>query len=256
MARRNREVGFVKSCVLASSLIAGLALPAQADNKLTLSGLTYIATDYMFRGYSSTNQNPEVAAEFDLTYGIFYAGMWGSNTAYGENIEIDYYAGLRPKWGNVTFDFAALWYSYPGSPGGIETFNVSYLELKAAAAYTTGQWTFGIGDWWSPDNFQTFGNSNAIEGNIAYAFKGKLFNFFTPTVSGILGYQTFEDFAADYTYWNAGLTLGFWDHYSFDVRYWDTDMSETDCSILTANVDSDGRHNCDARAVGTLKATF
>src|SRR5262245_40897923 len=257
MARRNREVGFVKSCVLASALIAGLALPGQADDKkLTLSATTYVATDYMFRGISNTNQHPEATAEFDVLYGIFYAGMWGSNTAYGDNIEIDYYAGLTPNWGNVTFNFAALWYSYPGSPGGIETFDVSYLELKAAAAYTTGQWTFGIGDWWSPDNFQVFGESNAIEGSVAYAFKGKLFNFFSPTVSGILGFQSYEDVASDYTYWNAGLTLGFMDHYSFDIRYWDTDYSKTECSINSANADSNGFNNCDARAVGTLKAVF
>ena len=247
MARRNREVGFVKSCVLASALIAGLALPAQAgDNKLALSGITYIATDYMLRCVSNTNQNPEATAEFDLTYGIFYAGIWGSNTAYGENIEIDYYAGLTPKWGPITFNFAFLYYSYPGANS-----EIGYYEVKAAAAYTTGQWTFGIGDWWSPDNFQVFGNSNAIEGSIAYAFKGKLFNFFSPTLSGILGYQTYEDIASDYTYWNAGLTLGFMEHYSFDVRYWDTDYNDTQCLIQ-----SGARPNCDARAVGTLKAVF
>src|SRR5262245_14559146 len=67
MARRNREVGFVRSCVLASALIASLALPAQADDKkLTLSATTYIATDYMFRGISNTNEHPEATAEFDL----------------------------------------------------------------------------------------------------------------------------------------------------------------------------------------------
>src|SRR5262245_61423746 len=111
MARRNREVGFVKSCVLASAVIAGLALPAaQADDKkLTLSATTYIATDYMFRSISNTNQRPEAAAEFDLLYGIFYAGMWGSNTAFGDGIEIDYYAGITPKWGPITFNFAGLY---------------------------------------------------------------------------------------------------------------------------------------------------
>ena len=88
-------------------------------------------------------------------------------------------------------------------------------------------------------------------GQLAYAFQGKLFNFFSPTVSGLFGYQTFEDIAPDYTYWNAGLTLGFWDHYSFDVRYWDTDVSATDCVILSFE-----RGGCDARAVGTLKAVF
>ena len=44
------------------------------------------------------------------------------------------------------------------------------------------------------------------------------------------------------------------EHYSFDVRYWDTDYNETECSIQSAN--ADGRDNCDARAVGTLKAVF
>jgi uncharacterized protein (TIGR02001 family) len=255
MARRNREVGFVKSCVLASSLIAGLiaglALPAQADDKkLTLSATTYIATDYMFRGVSNTNQRPEATAEFDLLYGIFYMGTWGSNTAYGDNIELDYYAGLTPKWGPVTFNFAALYYTYPGATG------LDYFEAKASAAYTTGNWTIGIGDWWSPDNFQVFGNSNAIEGNLAYAFSGKLFNFFAPTLSGIFGYQTYEDIASDYIYWNAGLTLGFMDHYSVDVRYWDTDYSKTECSIQSGNATSSGRNNCDARVVGTFKAVF
>jgi uncharacterized protein (TIGR02001 family) len=251
MARRNREVGFVKSCVLASALIAGLVLPAQADDKkLTLSATTYIATDYMFRGYSSTNERPEAVAEFDILYGIFYAGIWASNTAFGDNIETDPYIGITPKWGNVTFNFAFLPYIYPGAS------DLNYIELKAAAAYTSGNWTFGIGEWWSPDNFQLFGNSFATEGSIAYAFQGKLFNFFTPTVSGLFGYQTFEDIAADYAYWNAGLTLGFMEHYSIDVRYWDTDYSKTDCAVLTSNDDSLGFNNCEARVVGTLKAVF
>jgi uncharacterized protein (TIGR02001 family) len=247
MARRNREVGFVKSCVLASALIAGLVLPAQADDKrLNLSATTYIATDYMFRGYSSTNENPEAVAEFDLTYGIFYAGIWASNTAFGDGVETDPYIGIAPKWGNVAFNFGFLPYIYPGAS------EANYIELKAAAAYTSGNWTFGIGEWWSPDNFQLYGNSFATEGSIAYAFQGKLFNFFTPTVSGLFGYQTFEDIAPDYAYWNAGLTLGFWEHYSFDVRYWDTDVSSgADCIILSFE-----RGGCDARAVGTLKAVF
>ncbi len=247
MARRNREVGVVKSCVLAAALAGGLALPAQADdNKLTLGAITYIATDYMFRGISNTNNRPEATAEFDLYYGIFYAGMWGSNTAFGDNIEIDGYVGITPKWGDVTFNFAFLYYSFPG-----ENSTLGYYEVKAAASYTSGNWTFGIGDWWSPDNFQVYGNSNAIEGSLAYAFSGKLFNFFTPTVSGIFGYQAFEEGAPDYLYWNAGLTLGFMDHYSIDVRYWDTDYNRTECLIQ-----SGARPNCDARGVATLKASF
>jgi uncharacterized protein (TIGR02001 family) len=252
MARRNREVGVIKSCVLkscvlAATLVAGLAFPAQADDKkITLSATTVLTTDYMFRSISNTEERPAAQAEFDLYYGIFYAGIWGSNTAYGDGIEIDYYAGITPKWGDITFNFAALYYSYPGADS-----EIGYFEAKAGASYTTGQWTFGINDYWSPDNFQVFGNSNAIEGSIAYAFKGKLFNFFSPTISGGLGFQSYEEVASDYTYWNAGLTLGFMTNFSIDARYYDTDYDEAECFIQ-----SGGRNNCDARAVGTLKAVF
>ena len=112
-------------------------------------------------------------------------------------------------------------------------------------------WTLGVNDYWSPDNFQVFGNSNAIEGSVGYAFAGKLFNFFTPSVSGTFGFQSYEQNADDYTYWNAGLTLSFLDHWSADIRYYDTDYNQDQCLAQ-----SGGRDNCDARAVGTIKATF
>jgi hypothetical protein len=80
---------------------------------------------------------------------------------------------------------------------------------------------------------------------------GKLFNFFTPSISGTVGFQSYEDIASDNTYWNAGLTLGFLEHWSADIRYYDTDYNADECFV-----NSGGRNNCDARAVGTIKATF
>jgi uncharacterized protein (TIGR02001 family) len=240
-----REVGIIKSGLLAAALVGGLALPAKSA-ELALSGFASITTDYLFRGISQTSQSPAVQPEFDLTYGIFYAGIWGSNIAYADSIEIDYYAGITPKWNNITFNFAGLYYSYPGFNSVLD-----YFEAKAGATWTGGQWTIGVNDYWSPDNFQIFGQSNAIEGSLGYAFKGKLWNFFTPSVSGGVGYQSYEEVASNYTYWNAGLTLGFLERWSIDARYWDTSYSENDCFIQ-----SGGRGNCDARAVGTLKATF
>ena len=118
-------------------------------------------------------QRPEAAAEFDLYYGIFYAGIWGSNTVYGDGIEIDYYAGITPKWGDVTFNFAFLLLQLSGR----KQRRLGYYEVKAAASYTSGNWTFGIGDWWSPDNFQVFGNSNAIEGSARLCLPGQALQF-------------------------------------------------------------------------------
>ena len=88
---------------------------------------------------------------------------------------------------------------------------------------------------------------------MAYAFSWKLFNFFSPSISGVVGEQFYENdiLGGDYTYWNAGLTLGFLDHWSADVRYYDTNYSDEDCFT-----NSGARGNCDARVVGALKATF
>ena len=125
----------------------------------------------------------------------------------------------RPSGGNFTFTIGGLEYTYPG-------FNdeLAYFELKTGVAWASGAWALSVTDYWSPDNFQTFGNSNAIEGLLGYTFSRKLWNFFTPGISGGVGFQSYEEIAADYTYWNAGLTLGFLEHWSADIRYWDTDL--------------------------------
>ena len=180
-----------------------------------------------------------------LTYGIFYGYVWGSNTDFGENIELDYGLGITPKWGTVTFNFAGLYYTYPGAS------EIDYFEALGGASWTSGAWTLGVKDYWSPDNFQFFGQSNAIEGSVAYAWTNKLWNFFTPSISGTVGFQSYEENADDYVYWNAGLTLGFHERWSADIRYYDTDYNEDQCFAQ-----SGGRDNCDARAVGTIKATF
>lgn len=246
-----REVGTLKLGLLSAALIGGLALPAQAE-ELSLGGTATFTTDYVFRGISQTMQNPAVQASIDATYGIFYAGMWGSNVDFGggpfgqdiANLEIDYYAGITPEWKGISFDFAALYYTYPGAydPAG----EFDYLELKSGGSYTFGEaFTVGVTNYWSPEFFGETGNADALELSGEYAFSNKLFNFFTPSVSGLVGWQWIDE-GVDYTYWNAGLTLGFMENWSADIRYWDTNLSNGDC----------GGPNCDARVVGTISASF
>ena len=116
MTRRDREAGIFKSLVIGAALMVGLAIPAHAqDTKLTLSGSATFTTDYMFRSISNTKDLPAVQPEIDLDVrhvlglhvGIEYP-VWGS-------IEIDYGAGISPKWGNFTFTFGGFAYTYPGA---------------------------------------------------------------------------------------------------------------------------------------------
>ena len=160
MARGSRVAGIIKSGLLAAALMGGLAAPGYAGDppKLALTGSAWLTTDYMFRSISNTNQNPAAQVEFDATYGIFYGYVWGSNTAFGENIELDYGLGITPKWGPITFNFAGLAYTYPGAS------DIDYFEALGGASWTGGAWTLGVKDYWSPDNFQFFGESECDRG--------------------------------------------------------------------------------------------
>ena len=254
MAGGSREVGIMKKGLLTAALVGGLALPAQAA-ELGLSATTVFTTDYVFRGISQSAENPAVQPEFDLTYGIFYAGIWGSNVDFGggpfgqdvANVEIDYYAGIAPTWKGIAFNIAALYYTYPGAcDQKCGTGNLDYFELKTGASYTFAEkLTLGVVNYWSPEYSGEIGEADAVEGAAAYAFSGKLFNFFSPSISGLIGYQWFQA-GGSYTYWNAGLTLGFAEHWSLDVRYWDTDISGC----------TSGLFSCKERVVGTVKAVF
>ena len=247
MVRGSFLAGMIKSGILSAALVAGLALPAYADDaKLTLSGSATITSDYMFRSVSNSKQDPAVQPEFDLTYGMFSAYIWGSNTAFA-NVELDYGIGITPKWAGIDFNIAGLAYTYPGED------LLDYFELRTSAAHTFDKLTLSIGNWWSPDNFGAGTQSDAIEFGASYAFAGKLFNFFTPSISAAVGTQLYEkqEIYNDFVYWNVGLTLGFMDHWSADVRYYDTDYNDAQCFTQ-----SGGANNCDARVVGAIKATF
>ena len=255
MTRRNRKVGTVKLCIASAILTAGMSLPAQSE-EFSLGGTTAFTTNYVFRGVSQTNNNPAVQASLDAGYGIFYAGIWGSNVDFGggpfgqdiATVEIDYYAGIAPEWQGISFDIAGLYYTYPGAydPAG----NFDYFELKTAASYTFGEaFTVGVANYWTPDYSGEIGDGDALEFSAEYAFGGKLFNFFSPSVSGLVGQQWTE--VVDFTYWNAGLTLGFMDNFAADIRYWDTDLSDAGCAGFIGSA-----NNCDSRVVGTISASF
>jgi len=261
MARRD-IAGIFKSAVLGASLVGGLSMTAQAD-ELSLSATTAFTTDYVFRGTSQTNQNPAVQGSLDAAYGIFYAGMWASNVDFGgsgtgqelSTVEIDYYAGIAPEWQGISFDIGGIYYTYPGAydPGG----NYDYFELKTSASYAFNDaLTVGVTNYWSPEFFGQSGQANALELAGEYVFNPIINGFFSPSFSALVGWQWNDPDAyggtnVDYTYWNAGLTLGFMNNFSADIRYWDTDLSDAGCALFNGFAD-----NCDSRVVGTLSASF
>jgi uncharacterized protein (TIGR02001 family) len=190
----------------------------------TTAGNVGVTSDYVFRGISQSLENPAIQGGVDLTCGNWYLGVWGSSIDFGAAIdgtaEIDIYGGYKMTRGRFAFDFGFIYYAYPGINSDFEA---DFFELKAAGS--TELWkggTLGGTVFYSPEYTFNTGAVTTLEGSFSQALPK--FSIFTPTLSVLVGHSFFhdeDDF--DYTYWNAGVTLGFLEKWSLDLRYWDSD---------------------------------
>ncbi|WP_395945744.1 TorF family putative porin [Brevundimonas sp.] len=208
---------FAAAAALTIGMIASAApAPASAEEP-TFSANIGAVSDYVFRGFSQTNENPAIQGGVDMTYGSFYAGAWASNVDFGDdtNAEVDVYGGYRTEAAGYALDFGVIGYLYPGEPSGAD---YNYVEFKAAGSRAIGPATVGAAVYYSPDFFGVDESATYVELNGAFSPIEKL------TVSGAVG-QQFLDVGDDYATWNIGATYALDDTIGFDVRYHDTDVT-------------------------------
>lgn len=229
--------------------------PVVHSDRPEFSANVGLTTDYVFRGISQTEEGAAIQGGFDATYKMFYAGVWASNLDFGSdgngndiaNIEVDIYAGIKRKWRNTEFDLGVIYYAYPGAEdAGAE---LDYVEFKwASTTELTDRVSLSTATYYSPDYTGETGDVLTSEGSISVGL-GE-YRGFKPTFSALLGYVDFLDdgFEANsYTYWNAGVEVGFADKFTLDLRYWDTDNDGNDPFA---------GENSKERFVATVSASF
>lgn len=203
------------AAAVAVLLTAGAASAQEAPEVAWNLGVT---SDYVFRGYSQTSEDPAIFGGVDVTAGSFYAGAWASNVDFGvpdPDLEVDFYAGVKPTVGDTSFDFGVLYYGYRKDKNGAPGAN-SYTELKAAASHTFGPATLGAAVYYSPEWPGKGGDATYYEGNAALPLN-KYF-----TLSGAVGHQEIKNYG-DYNTWNVGVGFLLGENATIDVRYHDTD---------------------------------
>jgi uncharacterized protein (TIGR02001 family) len=222
------------AAAVASLALVGVA--QAADRPLGLVFNAGGATDYVFRGVSQTQNDPQVFAGADVTIAkMGYAGAWVSNVDFGDatDTEYDLYAGVKPVLGPVTLDLGAIRYGYTKDHN-----DWTYWEFKAAGSIPAGPATIGAAFFYSPDATGP-GNINAYyyELNAAVPIPNTKLS-----VSAAVGKQDYQG-PGDYTTWNAGVGYAVTDSVGLDFRYVDTDAHEFGKLYK-------------ARLVATVKATF
>ncbi len=220
------------AAAFAALTIAGSA--SAQDNSVAFNAA--VTSDYVFRGFSQTAEDPAVQAGLDVTAGSFYVGVWASNVDFGDstNAEIDLYAGYRGETQGFAFDVGVVGYGYTGSPS-LPGAGYDYMEYKAAVSRAVGPVTAGVAVYYSPDFFGVDDEATYLEGNVAFTPVAKW------TVTGAVGKQML-DVTDDYATWNVGAAYAITDNLVADVRYHGTDV--------------DNAPLADDRIVGTIKVLF
>ena len=226
----------MKSWMVGAVALLGLAVstPVWAQSQPEVSWTVGAASDYVFRGYSQTEEGGQVFGGVDVTAGDFYAGAWASTVDYSDSTdgEIDFYAGYRSEVQGFEVDLGVAAYFYPSQPDDAD---YDFVELKAAASRAFGPVTLGAAVFWSPDYFGEDETATYVEAN-ASVVTGTDW-----TVSGAVGHQALDVFD-DYSTWNLGVVHALTDTVSIDVRYHDTDL--------------EGDALADSRIVGSLTLRF
>jgi len=163
-----RGEGFLQMSDLFRSSILGLALAAgiggaQASDLPSKKGAPPVPvvpaitwfdiavnvkaqTDYNFRGISQTDRKPGIGggAELQIYNNLFYIGVYGASVdlATKPDAEIDFYGGIRPKFGDLAFDFGVMQYYYPSEKQLIDATgvfwapkNTDFTEVYGKVSY-------------------------------------------------------------------------------------------------------------------------
>jgi uncharacterized protein (TIGR02001 family) len=117
--------------LLLAATTAAMITGAGAASAFEISGNIGIASDYVFRGQSQTNEELSLNGGFDADLGAgFYAGVWSSNVDFGgdEQLETDVYVGYGFDVSeDISLDFSFIQFVYIGEQSAL-----NYQEYVAS----------------------------------------------------------------------------------------------------------------------------
>src|SRR5210317_279163 len=142
----------IKLAVLAALMVpltsihAEEAAPAETSD-WSISANVGLYSDYIFRGYTQTENEPALQGGFDVSHSSgFYIGTWASNVDWvktadlqkSNSVEVDLYGGYAFNVGGVDLDIGFLQFWYPGTNKNAQA------EADASEVYAGAGYDFGV----------------------------------------------------------------------------------------------------------------
>ena len=215
MKTKKLILGTVAAAVLASS---SLSNAGEIEANVALS------TDYVFRGFSQTDEEPAISGGFDYSFDNgFSVGTWASNVNFGSNTstEIDLYAGYGFEVSEgVTVDLTYIYFAYPG-----DTDDFNYSEFVASVSFSD----ISLGVVYSPDYFGSDDSAIVLNADYSVGLAENLGLDLHVGYSDVdaddffaAGEDSYIDYSASLTTSGAGV--------DFALTYYGTDIDDIDAA--------------------------
>ena len=133
--------------MIKKTLLAAAMLATSSAAFAEISANVTLASDYIFRGVSQTDNQMALQGGFDYAWDMgFYVGTWASNVdsdffngkGSDPQIEVDLYVGYAGEFKGFGYDVGYLRYEYPGF-GDADT-----NEVYVNGSYSTDFGDFGV----------------------------------------------------------------------------------------------------------------
>lgn len=220
----------MKKSLIAVALIGAFAAPAAVQTAAaeeaapasphTLTANVGLFSEYRFRGIAQTASRPAIQGGFDYSHSSgFYVGNWNSNVdpsaGYPDgNIEMDFYGGFKPTFGDFGLDIGGIVYYYPGSSVSGGKNNGDTVTNKEL--YLGGSWKFiSAKVYYSVDDYFSMRGWDNTYSATGKGTRGTMYgdlsaNFDLGSGWGINAHVGYTDvknaYNADYTDWKLGVT--------------------------------------------------
>lgn len=206
----------MRKILMASAVFFSVSTPVWAEADVT-GNLTF-TSDYVFRGFSQTDESAAIQGGFDVTHPTgLHAGVWASNVDFNNagdgSAEIDFYGGYANEVGALSYDVGGIYYYYPGAESNL---NYDFWEVYINGSYDFDVVAVNAGVNYSPEFYGDTGDAVYYYAGVDMPLPEGFM------ASAHIGRQEIDQ-SQDYTDWSLGASKT-WLEFDWGVTYHDTNI--------------------------------